>query len=120
MTDTELQQFIVMDVTPTRVFPEFFCHSQAVGRLTKVVTEAFKAVCGQKSQDRFFRARTASRQLMPRFASLSKEMGFSWESYRKCPMGWDGWDSTHCISHRTVVEKLPELTELSLSETVDE
>ena len=43
---------------------------------------------------------------------------------------WDGmgWDSTHCIScgtHGTVVEKLmveklPELTELSLSETVDE
>ena len=38
----------------------------------------------------------------------------------KCPMGWD---STHCISrgtYKTVVEKLPELTELSLSETVDE
>ena len=35
----------------------------------------------------------------------------------------DGWDSTHCISHGihgTEVEKLPELTELSLSETVDE
>ena len=38
---------------------------------------------------------------------------------------WDGmgWDRTLCISHGThgtVVEKLPELTELSLSETVDE
>ena len=43
---------------------------------------------------------------------------------------WNGivWDSTHCISHwtrGTVVEKLmiaklPELTELSLSETTDE
>ena len=29
--DTELQQFIVMDVTPTIVFPEFFYHLQAVG-----------------------------------------------------------------------------------------
>ena len=30
-------------------------------------------------------------------------MGFPWESQGKCPMGWDGmgWNSTHCISHRT-------------------
>ena len=49
--------------------------------------------------------------------------GLRWESYGKCPMEWDGWDSTHCISHGThgtVVKKVPELTELSLSETVDE
>ena len=90
MTDTELPQFIVMDVTPTIVFPEFFCHSQAVGRLMKVVTEASKAVCGPKSRDRFICARTASRQLMPRFAGLSMGMGFPWEYYGKCPMGWDG------------------------------
>ena len=48
------------------------------------------------------------------------EMGFLLEFHGKCLMGWD---STHCISHATrgtVVEKLPELTELSLSETVDE
>ena len=56
MMSTELQQFIVMDVTPTIVFPEFFCHSRAVGRLMKVVTEASKAVCGPKSRDRFIRA----------------------------------------------------------------
>ena len=41
------------------------------------------------------------------------------------PMGWDGmgWDSSNCIfhgTHGTVVEKLPELTELLLSETVHE
>ena len=86
MSDTELQQFIVMDVTPTIVFPEFFCHSQAVGRLMKVVTEASKAVCGPKTRDRFILARTASGQLMPRFAGLSMKMGF----HEKCPMGWDG------------------------------
>ena len=100
-----------MDVTPT-------CHSRAVGRLMKVVTEASKAVCGPKSRDRFICARTASHQLMPRFEGLS--MQFPWESYGKCPMRWD---STHCIfrgTHGTVVEKQPELTELSLSETVDE
>ena len=40
MTDTELQHLIEVDVAPTIVFPEFVCHSQAVGRLMKVVTEA--------------------------------------------------------------------------------
>ena len=84
MTNTELQQFIVMDVTLTIVFPEFFCHSQAVGRLMKVVTivcgpkskAASKAVCGPKSQDRFIRARTAFRQSMPRFVGLSMGIPF--------------------------------------------
>ena len=54
--DTVLQQFIVMDVTSTIVFSEFFCHLQAVGRLMKEVNEASKAVCGPKSRDRFIRA----------------------------------------------------------------
>ena len=90
MMDTELQQFMVMDVTPTIVFPEFFCHLQAVGRLMKEVTEASKAVCGPKSRDRFIRARTASCQFMPRFAGLSMGMGFPWESFGKCSMGWNG------------------------------
>ena len=83
MTDTEFQQFIEMDVTPPIVFSEFFCHPQAVGILMKVVTEVSKAVCGPKSRDRFIRARTASRQLMPRFAGLSMGMGFPWEYYGK-------------------------------------
>ena len=103
-----------MCATPTIVFPEFFCHSQAVGRLMKVVTEASKVVCGPKSRDRFIRARTASRQLMPRFAGLS--MGILWEMSHEM-----GWDSTHCIyrgTHEAVVAKLHELTESS--ETVDE
>ena len=56
MISTELQQFIVMDVTPTIVFPELFCHSRAVRKIMKVVTEASKAVCGPKSRDRFIRA----------------------------------------------------------------
>ena len=40
MTDAELQQFIVMDITPTVLFPKFPCHTQAVERLVKLVTEA--------------------------------------------------------------------------------
>ena len=90
MMDTELQQFIVMDVTPTIVFPKFFSHLQVVGRLMKEVTETSKAVCGPKFRDCFIRARTASCQLKSRFAGLSMGMGFSKKSYGKCPMGWDG------------------------------
>ena len=69
MTDAELQQFIVMDITPTVLFPKFPCHTQAVERLVKLVTEASRAVCGPKSRDGFIRARIASRQLMPVFES---------------------------------------------------
>ena len=60
-----------------------------------VVTEASKAVCGPKSRDRFNCAQTASRQLMPRFAGSSMEMGFrpwKWDSHGNT-MGnvtWDG------------------------------
>ena len=90
MMDTELQQFIVMDVTPTIVFPKFFSHLQVVGRLMKEVTKTSKAVCGPKFRDCFIRARIASCQLKSRFAGLSMGMGLPWKSYGKCPMGWDG------------------------------
>ena len=69
MTDAELRDFITTDVTPTVIFPKFPCHTQAVERHVKLVTEAAKAVCGQKSRDGFIRARVASRQQMPAFKS---------------------------------------------------
>lgn len=69
MTDTELRELITTEVTPTVIFPKFPCHTQAVERHVKLVTEAAKAVCGQKSRDGFIRARVASRQLMPTFES---------------------------------------------------
>jgi len=69
MTDDKLRDLITMEVTPTVIFPKFPCHTQAVERHVKLVTEAAKAVCGQKSQDGFIRARVASQQLMPTFES---------------------------------------------------
>ena len=69
MTDAELRDLITMEVTPTVMFPKFPCHTQAVERHVKLVTEAAKAVCGQKSRDGFIRAHVASRQLMPTFES---------------------------------------------------
>lgn len=70
MTDAELRELITTEVTPTVLFPKFPCHTQAVERNVKLVTEAAKAVCGQKSRDGFIRARVASRQLMPTFESI--------------------------------------------------
>ena len=60
MTDTELQQFIAMDVTPTIFYAKVPCHTQAVERLVKLVTEASKAVCRPKFRNGVIRARIAS------------------------------------------------------------
>src|SRR6218665_2554631 len=65
-TNTEVQGTYV---TPTVIFPKFPCHTHAVERHVKLVTEAATAVCGQNSRDGFNRARMASRQLMPTFES---------------------------------------------------
>ena len=67
MTDAELRDLITTEVTPNVIFPKFPCHTQAVERHVKLVSEAAKAVCGQKSRDGFIRARIASQQLMPTF-----------------------------------------------------
>jgi hypothetical protein len=48
-------------------FPRFPCHTQAVERCVKVVTEASAAVCGQTSRDGFIRSRLESRRIMPIF-----------------------------------------------------
>lgn len=47
--DAELRDLITMEVTPTVIFPQFPCHTQAVERHVKLVTEETKAVCRQKS-----------------------------------------------------------------------
>jgi len=69
MTDAELRDLITTEVTPTVIFPKFPCRTPAVEKHVKLVTEAAKAVCGQKSRDGFVRACIASRQLMPTFKS---------------------------------------------------
>jgi len=49
MKDAELRDLVTMEVTPTVNFSKFPCHTQAVERHVKLVKEAAKAVCGQKS-----------------------------------------------------------------------
>ncbi|XP_031339105.1 uncharacterized protein LOC116167737 isoform X3 [Photinus pyralis] len=51
---------------------EFPCHSQAVERGVKLVTEASSAVCGSKARDGYIRARIKSRTEVPKFDTKSQ------------------------------------------------
>lgn len=46
------------------IFP---CHTQAVERAVKLVTDASTAVCGESARDGFIRARIELRAIMPSF-----------------------------------------------------
>lgn len=45
------------------------CHTQAVERCVKLVTEASQMVCGESQREGFLLARTAHRAMMPNFAT---------------------------------------------------
>jgi hypothetical protein len=48
-------------------FPRLPCHTQAVERCVKLVTEASVAVCGEEARDGYIRVRLESRRIMPVF-----------------------------------------------------
>lgn len=48
---------------------QYPCHTQAVERAVKTVTEAALAVCGGERRDGFIRSRIESRKNMPKFES---------------------------------------------------
>ncbi|KAE8746239.1 hypothetical protein FOCC_FOCC007111 [Frankliniella occidentalis] len=52
-------------------FQKFPCHTVAVERTVKLVTEASQAVYGPEARDRFIRTTLKSRQQIPKFASKS-------------------------------------------------
>ena len=61
------EMLITMISTPTLKFARFPCHTQAVERHIKLVTEASKLVCGPESPDEFIRTRLQSRSKMSTF-----------------------------------------------------
>ena len=67
MSECELEQYVASGDIPKVNFPKFPCHTQAVERCVKLVTEASAAVCGQKSRDGFIHVRLESRHIMPKF-----------------------------------------------------
>ena len=53
-------------------FPHLPCHTQAMKRCVKLVTEAFSLICGQNSRDGFIRSKIESRQKMSSFETKRK------------------------------------------------
>ena len=58
--------------SPLIDFPRFPCHTQAVERCVKLVTEASAAVCDNTSRDGFIRAQLEAGSIMPVFNTKSE------------------------------------------------
>ena len=67
ISEEELLQFIKQKETPSVTFPRLLCHTQAVERCVKMVTEASGAVCGADRRDGNIKVQLESRGLMPFF-----------------------------------------------------
>src|SRR6218665_1415681 len=60
ISDAELKASIAEKETPYLFFPRFPCHTQAVERCIKLVTEASTAVSGKRNRDGFIRTKLQS------------------------------------------------------------
>ena len=70
LTDAQLKE-IVEDPEGSKIsyIKDYPCHTQAVEKAVKMVTEAFLAVCGYERRDGLIRSKIASRTMMPKFES---------------------------------------------------
>ena len=71
ITDAELKLSIAEKETPSLFSPRFPCHTQAVERSIKLLTETSTAVSGKRNRDRFIRNKLQSCALMPHFNTKS-------------------------------------------------
>lgn len=62
-----IEMLVASGEAPVIDFPKYPCHTQAVERCVKLVTEASASVCGEMARDGFIRVRLESRKLMPYF-----------------------------------------------------
>ena len=67
--DRQIKEFIENGDKPDGLIPKFPCHSQAVKKLVRTITEASASVSGIKKRDGFIRSRLCSRTKIPRFES---------------------------------------------------
>lgn len=72
LNDDEIRLFVSRESKPIMDFKQFPCHTQAVERCVKLVTEASNKVCGQSARDGFIRATLLSRSIMPNFSHKSE------------------------------------------------
>ena len=66
LTNTEVETLIKSKEKPKNM-TDFPCHTQAVERMIKLVTDASAAVVGQENRDGYIRARIEGRKRLPRF-----------------------------------------------------
>lgn len=67
ITDEELHGILTEDSIELPLLFELPCHTQAVERCVKVVSEASLSVCGPTARDGFIRTRLLDRNIMPIF-----------------------------------------------------
>lgn len=68
----DIEMCVACGDAPVMDFPKYPCHTQAVERCVKLVTEACASVCGSKARDGFIRVRLESRKIMPSFNTKSE------------------------------------------------
>jgi len=79
----EVLQGMIASKNPQQLilFPSFPCHTQAVERCIKLVTEASGLVCGVVSRDGFIRSHIQSRSEMPHFESTCDYFVWFFETF---------------------------------------
>src|SRR6266568_2931266 len=60
-----IEMLVASGEIPVMDFPKYPCHTQAVERCVKLITEASASVCGEKARNGFIRVRLESRKIMP-------------------------------------------------------
>lgn len=69
--EDDIKSLINSDTKPMRDIKKFPCHTQAVERCVKLVTEASNKVCGHEARDGYIRSTLLSRSVMPNFSQKS-------------------------------------------------
>src|SRR5277367_5969785 len=74
MTTKELTDDLIVEdgIVPEWTFTQFPCHTVAVERTVKLVTEASSKYIGVEARDRNIRSTLLSRQVLPKFDSKSQ------------------------------------------------
>ena len=72
VSNEEINSCITTGDMPDWNVQNYPCHTQAVERCVKLVTEASSNVCGPQSRDGFIRATLKSRSMMPDFSTKSQ------------------------------------------------
>ena len=71
LSEDDIKSLINSDTKTIREIQKFPCHTQAVERCVKLVTEASNKVCGHEARDGYIRATLKSRSVMPHFSKKS-------------------------------------------------